>query len=316
MSPIEVSIVVETHTLGEGGRLDRFERVLHAVHAMLPHHAGAEVLVADTGGAPEVRAILERAFPTVRRVDATGLGYDAAKMKAAEAARGTYVLYCDGDCLPAANWSEALLTRLRSGRAVACAGYMRYEGGFAAAVASVMDFGFLYPRTERALSCYASNSSGFVRDVLLREVPFGESYLRCACYFHAQRLWRRGTPVLLAPDTLSLHEPQPLLRERSRQGYDRIAACWTDPELPETRHLRLGLLAVPLFYARDVRLDWRRLWAGRRDLGLSRAQAVGAMPLFPLLRLLDAAGMVRAVVEGPRRGGWSGWLARRRSGTA
>lgn len=57
-------------------------------------------------------------------VDAVGLGYDDAKMMAAREARGGYLLYLDGDCLPQPGWKEAFLGKLRAG-ATAVGGYTR-----------------------------------------------------------------------------------------------------------------------------------------------------------------------------------------------
>jgi hypothetical protein len=222
-----------------------------------------------------------------------------------KAARGRFVLFLDGDCIPQADWRDRLLAPLRSGRAVACGGYTRYEGGFLSAMQSVMDFGFFYPRCERSLACYASNNCGFLRTVWL-QVPVPEADLRSRCFYHAQRLLRRGTPVLLVPEARVLHEPQPLLRERSRQGYDTIIAAWEDSELPEARWLRLGVLSLPLFLAMNVWNDWKRVWMGRKDLNMGRGRMLLALLLFPFFRSIDAMGMLRAFWRGPIEGGWGG----------
>lgn len=143
----------------------------------------------------------------------------------------------------------------------------------------------------------------------MNEVPCADGYVRRTCFRHAKSLLRRGTPTRLVPRARTLHEPQPIARERSRQGQGTVALPWTDPRHPHARLPRLGALALPLLYARDVLVDWRRLWAGRRDLGLRARQRPLAMPFLPLLRLIDAAGMLRATVDTPTRNGWSGRLA-------
>lgn len=305
-TPIEFSVIVETYNLKEDSDWDRFRASLGAAIAMIPEDRSAEVLVADAYGSLELEKMLAEEFPQVLRVAATGLSYDRAKAMAAQAASGHYVLFLDGDCIPDPNWHHRLLEVLRSGEAVACGGYTRYEGGFLAAIMSVMDFGFLYPRVARELKCYASNSCGFLRETL-EEVPVPEADMRCCCYYHAQLLLRRGTPVQLVPEVQVLHDLPPILRERSRRGYDTIAACWADAELSEARWLRLGILSLPLFYAMNVLLDWKRVWIGRKDLELSPWQVLFSSPLFPLFRLLDAAGMVRAFTRGPTKGGWGGF---------
>ena len=120
------------------------------------------------------------------------------------------------------------------------------------------DFGFMYPCEFRDLHCYAFNNCGFDRETLLA-VPAGGRHLRCACYFHAQQFLRRGTPMKLIPEAGVLHEMQPLIRERTRQGFDTIAACWEDPEVQQAQLLKLGILSIPLFYLLNVSLDWWKI---------------------------------------------------------
>lgn len=310
MSDIEFSIAVETFTWIEGGDTERFFRALGAAVAMAEGDRG-EVLLIDVAGFPDLLEEVTRRHPSVRRVEAVGMGYDHAKMKAAREARGTYVLYLDGDCLPQPGWKEAFLAKLRAG-APAVGGFTRYDGGYRAALESIMDFGALYPCEERVLECYAFNNSGFDREVMLA-TPAGSPYLRCACYLHAQELKRKGTPMIMVPEALVLHEQQPFVRERTRQGFDRVAAAWADPQVREVRWLRGRLPAAVLFYAMDVLLDWRRLARARRPLGLSYAAWLSMFPLFPFMRLIDLWGTLRAFAGGPVDGGWSGSLAKERT---
>jgi hypothetical protein len=296
----EVSVVVESYTHGEGSGLERVTQALRAATAMVDAHGAGEVLVADSSADPALAQLLEREFPNARRVDASGLGYDEAKLLAAEQARGTYVLYLDGDCIPSDGWLEHHLAALRAGRA-ATGGFTRYDGGFLGAIGSVLDFGFLLPVENRALDCFAFNNSGFRRDVMLAAPP-PDGQMRCRCYAHAQLLRRRGQPVWMAPEARVRHERQPFFRERYRQGFDMIAARWVDPELPGARLLRLGPLAAPIFYAHVVR-DWQRLVGSRRDLELAWWQVLPAVVLASLSRLVDLAGMVRALAPGGRESG-------------
>jgi glycosyltransferase involved in cell wall biosynthesis len=309
---VEFSIIVETYNFEEGSDWERLRATLRAATAILPTDGTGEMIVADACGVPQLQEMLASQFPHARRCAAVGIGYDGAKAAAARVASGRYLLFLDGDCIPQPEWHHRLLAPLRSGDAVACGGFTRYEGGFLAAVFSVMDFGFLYPRVARALGCYTSNNCAFLRATLVDEVPYPSGCLRCRCFFHAQQLLRRGTPMMLVPEAGTLHEMQPILRERSRRGYDVIAACWTDPQLPQARWLRFGLFSLPLFYLQHVWYDWTRVWAGRADLKLSPWQVAGAFLLFPPLRLIDAAGMLRAFVCGTVEGGWGGWGGRSR----
>jgi hypothetical protein len=267
---------------------------------MVDEHGAGEVLVADSSADPALAQLLEREFPNARRVDAAGLGYDEAKLLAAEQARGRYVLYLDGDCIPSEGWLEHHLTALRAGRP-ATGGFTRYDGGFLGAIGSVLDFGFLLPVEPRVLECFAFNNSGFRRDVIL-DAPPPDGQMRCRCYAHAQELRRRGRPVWMVPEARVRHERQPFFRERYRQGFDMVAARWVNPELPGARLVRLGPLAAPIFYGHVVR-DWQRLAGSRKDLELAWWQVVPAAAIAALSRLVDLAGMVRALAPGGRESG-------------
>lgn len=296
-----VSVVVESYTHGEGSSLERVRLALESATVMIEEEGSGEVLVADSSGDASLSELLAREFPHARRIDAQGLGYDAAKMKAAAESDGQFVLYLDGDCIPAPGWLDRHLESLRDG-AVATGGFTRYDGGFFGVVESVMDFGFLLPAARRELPCYAFNNSGFRRELLLA-TPVPDGPMRCCCYAHTQLLRRGGTPVRMVPDARVRHERQPFFRERFRQGFDLVAVCWADPELEEGILLRVGVLAAPFFYARAVVNDLRRLAAGRRDLGLRLWQVPLAALLFPCFRLVDLAGILRALAPGGRKKG-------------
>lgn len=301
---MDTSIVVETYNYLEGASIDALRAALRAATKVIAPEG--EVLVADVSGDSAVRQMLSAEFPDVRRVDAVGLGYDEAKMRAAEGAKSRYVVFLDGDCLPESAWFENLMAPLRQGVAVATGGFARYPPSFFSAILSVMDFGFLLPRIERKLGCYAFNNAAFLRDALL-QIPLPQGPMRCRCYAHAQRLSRAGMPVLLTPSAAVVHGRPPFIRERLRQGYDVIAACWVDPDLPEARWLCWGPAAAPIYYLRAIRLDWHRYQAGFKDLGLKRWQAVIAFPLFPILRLVDFVGIMGALLFRVRSRRWLDW---------
>lgn len=308
-APPRVSLVIETYNLVEGTDRERFAGALRSALAATQGCAG-ELLVTDVCGGPEVARIVAEAAPGARLLDAVGMGYDEAKMLAAAEARGESLVYLDSDCEPLGRWPHELLDALRVHRDKAgVGGFTRYRGaGVLSAVMSVMDFGFLYPVRERPLACYAFNNAAFHRRALLG-CPVEGGPLRCGCFAHAQKLLRQGTPLMLAPDAVAIHDLPPIVRERTRQGHDTIASCWANPLLPEARWLWLGVFSVPLFLALRTALDWRRLLVGYRNLGLGRAGLVAALAVAPLLRFLDAGGMIHAFWVGRGAAAWGGWPA-------
>ena len=309
----ECTLVVETFNYLEGVSLDSVRKALRAATACGATADHNEVILADVTGDGAITRMLADEFPAARYLDAVGRGYDEAKALAAEHARGRYVVYLDCDCMPQPGWFGRLVAPLRSGEASAVAGFPWYGDGYPAKLQWLMDFGFLLPRRNRELGCYPSNNSAFLRNLLLR-IPEPEGPLRCRCYVHAQALARSATPVMLVANAEVTHERPPLLRERLRQGYDMIAACWVDPQLPEASWLRYGVLATPLYYRRRLLLD-RRALRHNREIELGVVGTTAAYPLIAIARLLDAIGMAGALMFGPAARRWfdptSQLLARR-----
>ena len=298
---LECSVVVETFNYLEGTSLGSVRAALRAATYCAADHQ-SEVILADVSGDAKILRLVAEEFPSARYLDAVGLGYGEAKARAAEQARGRYVIYLDCDCLPEAGWFEHLVAPLRSGEAAAVAGFPWYGDGYFIKLQWLMDFGFLLPRRDRAIGCYPSNNSGFARDLILR-IPEPAGPMRCRCYAHSQALARRATPVRLVADARVMHERPPFFRERIRQGYDMVAACWVDPDLPEARWLRFGAFAAPAYYWRRLRLD-RQALLYRREINLGAIAAVAAYPLIALARLLDAVGITGALLLGPAGRRW------------
>jgi glycosyltransferase involved in cell wall biosynthesis len=298
---VEATVVVETYNLEEGTSSRRLVDVLRAAAAMVEAHGDAELVVLDVSRDDTVWERLQALVPDARRVVASGLGYDGAKGVAAQQARGEYVVYLDADCMPEPGWLDAHLAVLRAGAPATC-GVTRYDGGFFGALCTLLDFGFLLPVRSRDLDCYASNNSGFRRDVLLAS-PCPDGAMRCNCYAHAQELMRRGTPVRLVPEARVRHELPDFREERFRRGFDVVAALWVNPRLWQARLLRLGPFAAPLLYAEALVHDWKRVAEDGRSLGLSPVGRVAAALLAPVARLVDLAGMLRALTPGGRESG-------------
>ncbi len=300
---MNISIIIESLNYLEGSSLQELRAAIHGAVACIRPDGEMEILLADASGDSEVRRMLANEFPSVRCIDAIGLGYDQAKMLAARKAKGEIVAYLDGDCVPLEGWLERLTEPIRAGYAEASGGFSRYPRGFFSSILSIMDFGFLLPRTDHELGCYAFNNSAFLRELLI-QIPVPEGPLRCACYLHAQRLWRARTPVVMAPGAVVIHGLPPTLRERLRRGYDAVAVCWVDADLKEAKKLKMGIIAAPILYASAIKFDWKRVRAGYKEFGLDRWQMLLALPIFPVLRLIDLVGMSGALLLGLKSRRW------------
>lgn len=310
---MDATIIVETFNYLEGTGLEALRESLKAATSQRSKQGDVEVLLVDVTGDEAIRNLLAAHFCGVHLIEASGLDYDEAKTKAVAAARGRYLIFLDGDCVPEPGWFDNLTAPLRGRKATAVGGFTSYPNGFFSNILSLMDFGFLLPRTERAIGCYAFNNAAFLRETFDR-VPIPQGPMRCHCYGHAQKLSRAGMPVRMAPAAKVIHARPPFFRERLRQGYDLVAACWVDPEVPQARLLTKRYTAAPRFYLRTVRLDWQRLREYRRDVRIAPWQVVLGLALVPLFRCVDLIGIVGAVFFGPRSRRWLDWSARPREG--
>lgn len=301
-SPPEISLVTETFNLDEGQGIEPTRQALFRLCETARAHGNAEVILADFMPPNLLVASLLQQFPQVRHVNRPGLGYEGIKNVAASEAEGTYVVYLDSDCLPvSSNWLDTLLQPLRQGKAQAATGLTRYRGhSLLHRVMEVLDFGFVVADQVETVGCYTSNNCAFVRRLRV-DLPAPDGAMRCTCYAHAQLLLRRGFPMRRVPEAVVQHELPPVFKERWRRGYDLVAACWVNPELPEMRWLRLGVLASPLFLWSNLRLDLRRLAAIRAANGWGAGKLLAARGLAILLRLIDLGGIFRALAFGPAR---------------
>lgn len=291
--------MVESFNETEHSSVERLAGALESAERASARHGDARVLLADGGDNPHVSDLLKRRFPGVERIAPGVHDYDQAKAAAAAAADAKIVVFLDGDCRPLSDdWLEELTAPIRSKATIGTAGFTTYEGGALSRVLSIMDFGFLLPRKDHELGCYASNNAAFAAEALA-ETPAPEGDMRCRCYAHAQLFERKGTPMRLAPAAAVSHESVPLVKERLRRGWDLVTAARVDPALREGRWLRAGVLAAPLFYADALRWDVRRSLTSGGDVGLGPVGRVVAVPVMAALRLIDMVGIVAALRDRP-----------------
>lgn len=315
------TIVTETCNLSAGQSFDQLTNALRA----------AGVAAAGTAGGPHSVLLMDSSSDTrttelVRRIAAetgavirharlpVGSSYDICKDLASELADTDAVAYLDGDCIPEqppSMWLTAMLDCLDSTGAPGVSGTTLYERDTAVRFASsVLDFGFLVDRPGGELGCYASNNVAFRRSIRATS-PAERDGIRCACYAHAQRFARQGTPLQHVPsaDAVVRHEFPPLLDERLRRGYDAVAIMWIDRDLMEAHifggnRLTAATLGVARFMRHQLSSDRRRWEVLRRYSQIGDRQARVALALIPLLRVLDVLGMWRALFL-PRDPRWA-----------
>ncbi|MGE0191221.1 MAG: glycosyltransferase family 2 protein [Planctomycetota bacterium] len=301
---MDVTIVTEAYNLAEGQGLDELETATNTVLALIEGHDDREGIVLAPGTDPRVEALVKGRHPRLRLLYADGAGYDALKDLAADEARGTFIAYLDGDCVPTrADWLEQLLGPLRRGETDVAAGLTTYAGSDPlSAACSVLDFGFLLsPEGSGSIGCYASNNVAFPAELRRRIRPSLE-VMRCNCYQHAQLLLRQGYRIRCFPEAFALHQLPDLRKERFRRGYDLVAACWINPALPEAAWMEPGEATVSRLIRMNLEADRERLGRLAAHLGWRRRFTVRVGRLLPRLRRLDAIGIRRALRDGEASG--------------
>lgn len=313
-----ITVVTETYNLVNGQGFAHLEQVLATAVAAVAGVGGGphEVMLIDASDDPRVAQLVAGtpmpAPHALRHVHVpVATGYDTVKDLAAELATGEVVVFLDGDCVPEAppaDWLRAVVDALVESGAPAVTGTTLYHGDSPLSLAaSVLDFGFALDDPGGEVGCYTSNNSAFVRAVRAGDRVECDG-LRCACYLHAQRLARAGTPVVHAasPAAVVRHERPPFLDERLRRGHDAVAVARLGPGTWEATIFTGGRMhdatvGVARFLRQQWRLDRRRCGRVCERAGVSRRTARAALALIPLLRAVEVLGMWRAILLPPDR---------------
>jgi hypothetical protein len=304
-SAARVSLVTEAYNLAEGQSEAAFVRALEAVNWIAAHEPQVEAIVLDPTPGKIAAPILADRFPQLRALHVPGLSYDGQKNAAAIAARGEFLVYLDGDCVPQGpDWLTQILSPFAQPQVHAVAGLTLYEGGDVTSKAmSVLDWGFLFePNDNGDLGCYSSNNVAFRRQTRLTHIAPDEGILRCYCYKHAQLLMRAGMPVRAHHEAFVLHELPDIETERLRRGYDYAAVLWSDPALSDAADVALDDDFIERIVADNARLAIRRLEKAPRALGIGPGEADDVIAEINRLMVIDRQGFIDALAHGERQG--------------
>ena len=96
---IETTLVTEAYNLAEGMGYAELEAAVATVAGIASAQPTVEALLVDGSDDPRVTTLVAR-HPGLVHVPVPGADYDALKNAAAQAARGRYVAFLDGDCRP------------------------------------------------------------------------------------------------------------------------------------------------------------------------------------------------------------------------
>lgn len=302
-----VSIIVETITTrfdcANGSLADDLGRTLNALDRQTyPQESIETIVVLDSEITDHDVEELGRRYPTVRFVWSPHSNYFAAKNAGTAAAKGDFIALLDGDCEPAPNWVETLMSRLQPG-VDAVGGCTRYAGrSWTARTFSIPDFAYVLSGDDNTASGFNINNVVFRRDVLL-SYPFDTRISRNGgCYFLFHQLLVNGARVLYEPGAVVSHgldiQGFGFVRKHFDRGYDGVTVYRLDSNevLRGTRLFRrFGALALVGINVRRIGLDWMRLVRHRRQIGISLVSLPYFWTIAVVTRLIELSGGMAAI---------------------
>jgi glycosyltransferase involved in cell wall biosynthesis len=308
MSRPPVSVVIETITTrfdcANGSLPDDLGVTLRALDRQTyPRELIEQIVVIDNEVSHDDVERLRRKYPSVKFVLSPASNYFAAKNAGTEAARGDVIALLDGDCEPAPDWLEKLVTPLEAGVA-AVGGRTRYTGrSWAARTFSIPDFAYVLADENGSASGFNINNVAFPREVLLAH-PFDTRISRNGgCYFLFHQLRAEGARILYESRAVVAHgidiDGLGFVRKHFDRGYDGVAVYRLDAQAVlrgTPLFKRFGAIALVAITGRRIIVDWMRLLRHRRQIGIK----VFALPYYAAialgLRSIELTGGLTAIV--------------------
>ncbi len=226
----------------------------------------AEVLVVDDGSTDDLESVVA-GFQGVRLIRQSNGGPASARNRGAAEARGEILLFTDDDCVPAANWLDAMIEPFHDPEVVGAKGaYCTYQRSLIARFVQ-LDYEDRYRlmKGRDVIDFIDTYSAAFRREHFLEMGGYDTSFpVACAEDIElSYRMSRRGWKMKFAPAAIVAHtHPDTLrlyLRKKYKFAFWRVLAVWKNPgkavkdsHTPELMKLQLLLTpAVLLAFAAE-----------------------------------------------------------------
>jgi GT2 family glycosyltransferase len=267
-----------------------------------------EVVIGDDGSQPELAPVVDAPDDWVRVVPGPPRTSYAARNRAARAARGSVLAFCDSDCLPEPTWLEEALAALDDADVVA--GEVRLIAPTRLTAWSLLTMDMFLDQERNVLLSRGVTANLVVRRRLFDELRgFDESLPSGGDYDFVQRTVERGARLRYAAGAVVRH---PTLD--NRRAF--LRKVWTTNRWSAVRRARSGLrpeIIGLLTFVPVVGVVFARHQALRSAYCLHRPRlrACGLTPSWRYdLRTLPVLYFLVAYVAGLGRAqGW--WQGRR-----
>jgi len=236
--------------------------------------AGTEIIVVDDGSRDATCGLAQARGATV--LTQANRGAAAARNLGAQTARGDLVLFIDADCVPAANWIEAMSAPFADPEIVGACGMKRTRQRGIVPRFIQMEFDYRYDneRQRHAIDFIDSGTAAYRREVFLRCGGFDTRLADAEDTDLSYRLSEAGYRMAFADGAVVYHAHPEALIEYLRRKF--VYAYWrsqvyarhprkiaSDSRTPQTQKIQ-GVLAGLLLAALLALPLWRDAagWVG------------------------------------------------------
>jgi cellulose synthase/poly-beta-1,6-N-acetylglucosamine synthase-like glycosyltransferase len=257
-------------------------------------------------------------------------GAAAARNLGTKHAQGEILLFTDADCVPEANWIEAMMAPLADQEVVGVCGviHTRQSGLIPRFIQLEYDYRYRNVAKHSRIDFINTGTAGYRKHIFVESGGFREDLLGAEDTDLSFRLANQGYKMVFAPQAIVYHRhPESVLeyaRRKAHYGYWRTIVyqrhphkAIADSRTPQTQKAQIGLLLLLmaialgsiflpglvwlagglalLFLLISLPYWW---WVFGKDLGVGL--------LAPLLLLVAAASVGAGVIAGLTRG----WIQR------
>lgn len=285
-----ISVVIETLNATPESKIALQDVLDGLASQAYPSDKLESIVVVEEGNA-DLAGFVKAKYPHTKTVLTTDPSYYGMKTCGTNVAEGDIVAFLDSDCLPGENWAHEIVSTLSKGADVV-AGRVRFPSGARLSrTFELFDYGHIRNNEDGEADLFNVSNCAIRREVIQKH-SFDHRLRRSGGgTLLGRKLKTLGYRIVYNPRMRVVHNDPGLrthILTRFRTGYETVNLCRLDDEraLPESRFLKLGVLAPFVLSARRMVFDYGTVLKNGRDFDIRAYQ----IPYF-----LGASTVVRAM---------------------